>query len=908
MSRSLVLLAALLAGCASDPPLDTADLPYEPSRPMLNPQGIPISATAEPFVCDAIGRLVTEVQWPLQSEGLVIPLGMDDPLQTARKRLTKSILRLDTDDVPGGIARLRGVHKKLEQATLLGWPDEALYTDRITEIALELTNWLIHWAENGAPSVDPVALANAKALRDQGVDKLDQGQVRPALTRWRNAVLELSPYLQLETPTCTIPPEIASAGPWADDPTDPSATWHPDAGVTLVSDPTLPVPLFLPTPSKPDPFNLVSDMATIDGKLYPRYGNDDGDALGEEAPYDLLRYDMASDTVDTLFADAPDETVGIAAGSVANGLVFAGGDPGQHGEFGNVYTGHGSHWHHRRTVTVSAHVWDIAAMDGRIYAAYQPDDGWLASVPRHVLVSDDDGRTFEVDEVSPEVLYSPGANHIATVSHGTGDYTYIVSGSWPNSEVWRTDGTGWEAVDFESLLPAGFTWFSLELHVVGDVLLLSGQSDTDPYAHYPFVFATDGASMWEIPVDDTFMWEFGWGASDDAFYMVAWDADTSWNFGDFVLYESTDLLSFGPPQPVAIDPNQHLIPTVHGHHGRVLFGPQEGRFNQIASLQHGVWAAAYAAAGEHHETFLMSHKGALAGATLEWDAATPGGSSVRFQVRSANNRSKLDTKPFRGPDGTPGSWYTVSGEALSVKHANHRLIEVKAQLASTDPAFGPTLRRVSVVPAVVGAESGLGISTYGTVATAGQPLQVEANWWSGVSAAPVRFDGRAQLAAYSVATGLPVPVWPESLQLEDGVAVDPFVTVYDATETVLELTIGDHVATSNPFTVSAGDVEHFDIQTNLTGAEVNWSGAGPAGSPFELDLQAVDRWGNPVDHSATIDCVATRLTTGETAVAGLPMSGGTAFTAGAVITTPGEWSVVCTDEGGINGQVTVDMQ
>jgi hypothetical protein len=85
--------------------------------------------------------------------------------------------------------------------------------------------------------------------------------------------------------------------------------------------------------------------------------------------------------------------------------------------------------------------------------------------------------------------------------------------------------------------------------------------------------------------------------------------------------------------------------------------------------------------------------GVVSWSTLSWNASTPAGTSVKFQVAASN--SALGPFTFVGPDGTSGSFYTSSGASLSRFNGN-RYLKYQAFLGTTSSASTPVLNDVTV--------------------------------------------------------------------------------------------------------------------------------------------------------------------------------------------------------------------
>jgi uncharacterized repeat protein (TIGR01451 family) len=107
-------------------------------------------------------------------------------------------------------------------------------------------------------------------------------------------------------------------------------------------------------------------------------------------------------------------------------------------------------------------------------------------------------------------------------------------------------------------------------------------------------------------------------------------------------------------------------------------------------------------------TFISSVKDAnpIAGrtptwTTLSWNATTPAGTSVQFQVAGSN--AEGGPFSFVGPDSTSGTFFTTSGADLS-QFDGFRYLKYKAILTSSDPSQTPTLNDVTVCFVDAGAD------------------------------------------------------------------------------------------------------------------------------------------------------------------------------------------------------------
>ncbi len=101
-----------------------------------------------------------------------------------------------------------------------------------------------------------------------------------------------------------------------------------------------------------------------------------------------------------------------------------------------------------------------------------------------------------------------------------------------------------------------------------------------------------------------------------------------------------------------------------------------------------------------HDTGYAADFGAVS-----WNATTPAGTTLKFQIATNSDNS---TWNFKGNDGTSGTYYTSSGAGIWTGHDGDRYIKYKAFFDTGDNSKTPTLHDVSityvqqiVLPAVV---------------------------------------------------------------------------------------------------------------------------------------------------------------------------------------------------------------
>ncbi len=101
---------------------------------------------------------------------------------------------------------------------------------------------------------------------------------------------------------------------------------------------------------------------------------------------------------------------------------------------------------------------------------------------------------------------------------------------------------------------------------------------------------------------------------------------------------------------------------------------------------------------------------------ISWNPTSqPPGTTLKIQLASNNDNA---TWNFIGPDGTPSSYYTVSGAAIGNFHDGHRYLRYKVYLATQDSTQTPSLEDITFtfgsdcLPPAQALFSGLGAGTY----------------------------------------------------------------------------------------------------------------------------------------------------------------------------------------------------
>jgi len=87
----------------------------------------------------------------------------------------------------------------------------------------------------------------------------------------------------------------------------------------------------------------------------------------------------------------------------------------------------------------------------------------------------------------------------------------------------------------------------------------------------------------------------------------------------------------------------------------------------------------------------------VAAGNLSWQAMTPGTeTTIKFQLRSANDLNGLQLASFVGPDGSAASWYVNSGTTIATAHHGHAWFQYRVRLETTNPRLAPVLQEVQL--------------------------------------------------------------------------------------------------------------------------------------------------------------------------------------------------------------------
>jgi hypothetical protein len=130
-------------------------------------------------------------------------------------------------------------------------------------------------------------------------------------------------------------------------------------------------------------------------------------------------------------------------------------------------------------------------------------------------------------------------------------------------------------------------------------------------------------------------------------------------------------------------------------HTLLLFGGTRSGYGDVS--QGDTWAydlKAYALSGNYTSQVMDTGGESYFGA-IQWTSQNFSG-DVKFQLRSAINKSDVADQPFIGPDGTSGSFYEKNGQRISSSHNGSQYIQYCAYLSTPFERQTPLLKNVTI--------------------------------------------------------------------------------------------------------------------------------------------------------------------------------------------------------------------
>ena len=153
-----------------------------------------------------------------------------------------------------------------------------------------------------------------------------------------------------------------------------------------------------------------------------------------------------------------------------------------------------------------------------------------------------------------------------------------------------------------------------------------------------------------------------------------------------------------------IVPFNHLRDGDHGVGTNIFWGSSQGysyarrhwiqTFGPHFSVRHDVGNIYDRRLEEEYRSPLMSIPPGKRPSRLDWQARTPHGTAVKFQLRSGSTPEAVRAAAWEGPGG-PGSYYRQPA-TLSPPLPDHRRLQYRALLTTPDGGSTPVLEEVSL--------------------------------------------------------------------------------------------------------------------------------------------------------------------------------------------------------------------
>jgi len=291
----------------------------------------------------------------------------------------------------------------------------------------------------------------------------------------------------------------------------------------------------------------------------------------------------------------------------------------------------------------------------------------------------------------------PGRHNMALSPVGGDDKVVLFGGSdWTGyfNDTWLYDvGDNHWARVMPDVSPPARDSFALSWVPGDDKVVLHGGNNGWPYLNDTWVFdTTEGQWTW---VNTTTAPVAGFGNV----LCPLLGTGKLLLFGGYNLGNQTWTfdLSKGDWQPVATRGSifartDYAMAPVAGTDRAILFGGYTGSFRD------STWMFNFS--GYCAEGCFTSAPLELGGPadilSLGWNATTPAGTGVRFQLRAANSTGELGGAGFVGPDGTNATYYNESGSAAWDGHDGQRVAQYRLRLSTLFPEQTPVVTCVTV--------------------------------------------------------------------------------------------------------------------------------------------------------------------------------------------------------------------
>jgi len=479
------------------------------------------------------------------------------------------------------------------------------------------------------------------------------------------------------------PFEIIVDGPWtiAPDNLESQIAWDRDSGaLTLQTNSVQMVFVAIPDPNKDAFTNNIYSLGKYNSTLYLGYG----DMYNNQGPLNIISYDPYSASIKINAKSLPEDQIGSWFESEDGTFYVTGADSREPWAFGNYYAYNGVDWHKVRTLYRGLHVGLIVEMSGRIYAAFGSDNQKIVDYP-YILVSDDHGLTWQYEKLDNDTSQDCSISQMAVVPNSVGEGLYVIANIINPPErnaprLYHYDGGKWERENFGK---------SEDEFRIRDIFSYQGYLLITAYEVDP------QSGKWTV---STFSWD------GDVLTEIPYLRDRN---SDLSLFTEKDARLYALIPEVHTNPNNpayQFVRTSNLSDWEMLGSlnlPEGVIPGDIIFLHNRLYLAGRIAWEEIEGnprvyTLVMTQAQPLKNAKISWDADISSGASLSFQVRSGKDYEEFSSAQFIGPDGTSGSFYTTSGQALAAQQADAIVYMIKMWKKPNAGGKDPFVRTVTL--------------------------------------------------------------------------------------------------------------------------------------------------------------------------------------------------------------------
>ncbi|MEI6169263.1 MAG: hypothetical protein WCS52_18930 [bacterium] len=374
-------------------------------------------------------------------------------------------------------------------------------------------------------------------------------------------------------------------------------------------------------------------------------------------------YDYQSNTVSQLYSYAQGfYEQGIQDMYVWNDKLYIYGPDRADGgwDLGAIYLYNGTNWTRKLTVPGDVHGLSMGYFQNKLYLAITYSSNGTVANGLFLYQSSNDGDTWTDTGVINDFAF------VKILGFNTKLAVFAYGGGSVNN------GAGWLARNANySCYVTGHEEFSNKLYIA----CMPGSSSsegmlyTSDLATFTSVTCFTNAYIADVVAYDSRLYALKWSGTDLQLYGSA--GGQSW----------TACAQHIPATGTA----QVQHPVALPYHGRLYVGG--------VGSGNAVYVSAAVSSGSLVSKPIKMFMGHV---TLAWDALTPTGTSVKFQLRTARTSGELGAKPFIGPDGTSGACYEVSGVQTCPAHNGDTWVQYKVIMGTTDAKFTPYVNRVTL--------------------------------------------------------------------------------------------------------------------------------------------------------------------------------------------------------------------